>query len=403
MEKKRRKRANGEGYIGKNSKGYYEARITIGYTSEGKQRFKVFTSKDKNVVVEKLNKYKVNKNAFNNVDNMLVSMWLDKWYKCYVIENVRISTRTSYEGIIRNHLNKYIGNIRLRDLKKEHIEKMYRDLLNANKNKKALSVKTVRNILQVLHKALQDALEQEYIEKNPASISKVPTLKNLNIAKKEIDIYNYNEEQNLINIALTDVIYGDVVIFALLTGMRKGEILGLQWKDIDFNKNIIIVNKQLCRIKNYDKNIKNKTILEIIYNTKTDNSTRVIPITKDIKNLLERHKIEQNKNKGLLKNKYNDNDMVFCKVNGSFLDPDTTRDKYCKLAEKANVKKCTFHALRHTFATRALESDMNVKILSKILGHYSVQFTMDTYTHALMEAKTEEMEKLSSYMQLAIS
>lgn len=280
---------------------------------------------------------------------------------------------------------------------------MYSTLLKPSENKKALSVKTVRNVHQVLHKALQEALEQEYIEKNPASISKVPTFKNLNIPKKEIEIYTYKEEQSLINESLTDNIYGDVVIFALLTGMRKGEILGLQWKDIDFNKNIIIVNKQLCRIKNYNENIKSKTILKIIYNTKTDNSTRVIPITKDIKNLLERHRTEQNKNKKILINKYNDNDMVFCRVDGSFLDPDTTRDKYYKLAENANVKKCTFHALRHTFATRALESGMNAKILSKILGHYSVQFTLDTYAHALIEVKTEEMEKMSSYMKLAIN
>jgi len=194
-----------------------------------------------------------------------------------------------------------------------------------------------------------------------------------------------------------------LVIFALLTGMRKGEILGLQWKDIDFNKNIININKQLSRVKNYNENIKSKTILKIIYNTKTDNSTRAIPITNDIKKLLEKHRIEQNKNKDILKDRYIDNDMVFCKVDGIFLDPDTTRDKYCKLAEEANVKKCTFHALRHTFATRALESGMNVKVLSKILGHYSVQFTLDTYAHALIEMKTEEMEKMSSYMQLAIS
>lgn len=403
MNKKRRKRANGEGYIGKNSKGYYEARITVGYTPEGKQKFKVFTNKDKKIVVEKLNEYKANNDMFNNIDDISVSIWLDKWYKSYVIENVRVSTRTSYEGIIRNHLNKYIGNIKLRELKKEHIEKMYNALLKPNEDKKALSVKTVRNVHQVLHKALQEALEQEYIEKNPASISKVPTLKNLNIPKKEIEIYSYTEEQSLINESLTDNIYGDVVIFALLTGMRKGEILGLQWKDIDFNKNIINVNKQLSRVKNYNENIKSKTVLKIIYNTKTDNSTRAIPITNDIKKLLEKHRIEQNKNKEILKDKYSDNDMVFCKVDGIFLDPDTTRDKYCKLAEKANVKKCTFHALRHTFATRALESGMNVKVLSKILGHYSVQFTLDTYAHALIEMKTEEMEKMSSYMQLAIS
>ena len=401
---KAKKRGNGEGCIRLLKNGYWEARITVGYDINGKQKFKTFTSKKRAVVSEKLDKFKSERNKLDeiNANKYTVKEWLEVWYNCYVVKNVKNSTRVSYEGIIKNHLIPHIGKIKLIDLKKSHIEKMYNDLLTDEKNGKrkgTLSVKTVRNIHLVLHKALQEALEQEYIIKNPASISKVPTMKNFNIEKKEMEVYSKEEQDLLINTAKEDEIYGIVIIFALYTGMRKGEILGLKWKDIDFEKQSININKQLRRIKNYDDSINMKTILRLEYNTKTENSTRVIPIIDTLKVLLKKHYQKQEKWKKLLGKEYKNNDAVFCKEDGSFLDPDTVLQKYKQMTKKANIKNCTFHALRHTFATRALESGMSPKVVSKILGHYSVQFTLDTYTHVLEELKLEEMEKLDNYLK----
>ena len=200
------------------------------------------------------------------------------WYETYVINNVKASTRTSYEGIIKNHLIPYIGHIKLIQLKKVDIERMYMELIKNGTKKKKLSVKSIRNIHLVLHKALQEALQREYITKNPASIANVPTLKSQNIKKKEIEIYTKEEQDKLIKASTTDDIYGSLVIFALYSGMRKGEILGLQWDDIDFNNKTINVTKQLRRIKNYDSNIKSKTLLSFEYNTKTSNSIRKVPM-----------------------------------------------------------------------------------------------------------------------------
>ncbi len=402
-ESKKGKRANGEGCIRLLPNGYWEARITNGYDINGKQKFKTFTSKKQCVVIARLNDFKANRDKFNsnNVVKYSVKEWLKIWYNSYVCNNVRTSTRVSYESIINNHLIPNIGNIKLVELKKVDIEKMYNELVcNGRKDRKkgGLSVKTIRNIHLVLHKAMQEAFEREYIIKNPVCIAKVPTMKNLNIKKKEIEIYSKEDQEKLIKVAKDDYIYGNVVIFALYTGMRKGEILGLQWSDINFRDKIINVNKQLSRLKNYDKDVPSKTNLDIQYNTKTSNSTRQVYMINFLKKLLKKqYKLQLENKKRFGKSYYNYN-MVFCREDGYYLDPDTVLSKYHKLSKKANIKQCTFHALRHTFATRALESGMSPKVVSKILGHSSVQFTLDTYTHVLSELQTSEMDKLDKYL-----
>lgn len=398
---RKRRRAKGEGCIHQLKDGRWEARITIGYKQNGQAIQKTFSSKRQDVVVQKLNEFKAEMKKFdsNCVVNYTIKQWLNIWYNSYVVNNVKVSTRVSYEGIIKNHLVPHIGNIKLVNLRKVQIEEMYNKLLISTNNKKGLAIGTVENIHLVLHKALQEALEREYIIKNPASIAKVPTLKSQNIKKEEIKIYSKAEQSKLIEIAKQDKIYGIVVIFALYTGMRKGEILGLQWNDIDFYKKTIRVNKQLSRVKNYDDYENKKTILELEYNTKTENSTRVIPMLNILEKHLKQHLQNQMYYKKLFGANYNNNNMVFCKEDGSFLDPDTVLAKYQKLAETANIKKCTFHALRHTFATRALESKMPVKVLSSILGHSKVEFTLEVYTHVLDELKTNEMDKLESYLK----
>lgn len=402
-KKRKNKRANGEGCIRQLSNGRWEARITDGYKPNGQQHFKTFSSKKQSVVIEKLNKFKESKKMFNSDTAVKYKMreWLNIWYETYVKNNVRTSTRISYEGIIKNHLIPNIGYINLIDLKKVDIEKMYNKLLiNGRKDNKrgGLSIKSIKNIHLVLHKALQEAVEREYIEKNPASIAKVPTMKCLNIQKEEIEIYSKDEQIKLINSAKEDKIYGTVVIFALYTGMRKGEILGLQWSDVDFENKTININKQLNRLKNYENYEEKRTTLGLQYNTKTDNSTRKIPMSDSLINILKEHYEMQNEYKKMFGRTYFNHNMVFCKENGEYLDPTTVLVKYKQLTKKAEIKRCTFHALRHTFATRALESDIPPKVVSSILGHASVQFTLDIYTHVLNELKLDEINKLDKYI-----
>ncbi len=398
-----KKRGNGEGCIRQTKEGYWEARIMIGYNEKGKPKYKTFSSKTRNEVTRKLNDYKANKKALTPeiVCKYTVEQWLNKWLDTYVVQNVKTSTRIAYEGIVKNQLIPYIGRIKLTKLKKTDIEQMYNTLLISGRadGKGGLSVKTINNIRVCLHKALQTALENEYILQNPASIAKVPTLKSTNTEKKEIEILSKEEQKALMKVCDNSP-YGMGIFTALHTGVRLGELLGIMWKDVDFNKKTINISRQVNRLHDYSPNATAKTRLGIQEDTKTRTSTRVISISDNLLERLIQYKEEQDKNIKKWGSAYQNLDMVFAREDGYYIDPVYFRERYQRLLEKAGISRHTFHALRHTFATRALEAGVPVKVVSKILGHASVQITMDTYMHVLPELQNEEMNRIAEYMSM---
>ena len=396
------KRGNGEGCVTKNTKGYWEARVMIGRNEMGKPKFKTFSNKQRSVVVDKLSEYRLNKRADEpeQICTFTVSQWLNKWYNEYVVSNVKLSTRSSYEMIINRHLKPYIGHIKLIDLKKADIEEMYRKLITGGRVRGAggLSVKSVRNISLVLHKALDEAMKREYIIKNPASIANVPTMRSENVAKKEIEILTKEEQKRLMAACENDV-YGTGIITVLYTGLRLGELLGLQWSDINLEKKTIEINKQVNRLKDYSEKAKAKTRLGIQHNTKTRTSHRKIAIDEALLKRLIEYKAVQDQQIKLWGSKYNNLGMVFAREDGSYMDPTSFRKKYQKLLSQAGLKRFTVHALRHTFATRALEAGVAIKAVSQILDHASVQITMDTYSHILPEYQSEAMSRIADYYE----
>ena len=397
-----KRRGNGEGCIRKLKDGYWEARIQIGTQPNGKTKFKTFTRKTRKEVQDLLNEY-IMKERNNQPDiacNQTVSKWLLSWFDSYVDKNVAISTKVSYEGIINNHLITHIGHIKLNNLKKIDIEDMYNLLLTKGRadGKGGLHHKTVKNISLVLHKALDEAMRHEYIVKNPADIARVPAMRNTNSKKKEIKVLTREEGKALEDICVSDV-YETVIKMTLYTGMRKGEVLGLKWTDIDYEKKAIIVKRQVSRLKDYDPNAKAKTKLGIQEYTKTKSSNRIICLPDKVMLWLEEHKRCVEANKRRWGKAYNDLGMIFSREDGYYIDPDTLSDHYHKKLEEAGLKKYTFHALRHTFATRALEANIPIKVVSEILGHASVQITMDTYSHVLQDFQKENMDKIAEYME----
>ena len=205
-----------------------------------------------------------------------------------------MSTRSSYEMIINRHLNPYIGHIKLVDLKKSDIEAMYRKLITSGRVRGTggLSVKSVRNISLVLHKALDEAMKREYIIKNPTSIANVPTMRSENISKEEIEILTKEEQKRLMAVCENDV-YGIGIITVLYTGLRLGELLGLQWSDINFEENTIEINKQVNRLKDYSEEAPAKTRLGIQHNTKTRTSCRTVALNDILKKRLIGYKLMQ--------------------------------------------------------------------------------------------------------------
>jgi len=390
---KKRKSPNGEGCVRQDKKtGRWLAAITIGYNSKGQQQFKYFSSKTQRDVVKKLNDYKgqMDKGLAVESNQITVGEWLDCWYENYVVGKVKVKTRCDYESSIRCHIKPHLGRIKLTELKGMQVQQFYNELLkNGRLDKKGgLSPKTIRNIHIGLHRAMEQAVYNDLIIKNPLKGVSLPKQTN-----KSIEILTQEEQKQLVSKCF-DHPWGIAVFLTLYTGMRLGEVLGLTWNDIDFEKNTISINKQVGRIQNFDPNIKSKTLLCLRNETKTSSSNRIISVAPKIMEKLSEHKIAQEKHRKKWKSAYNNLDMVFCREDGNLVDPKTFRTFYLKTLEKAEVGHKRFHALRHTFATRAMEANSHVKAVSIILGHASSQITLDTYSHVSQDLQQETMQKI---------
>lgn len=394
IKPKKRKRPNGEGCI-RFKNGRWEAILTVGFKKDGTQDFKYFSSKSQQVALKKFNDFKEQLRKGLSPDNTQIRLeeWLDNWYNNYIIGKVGVKTRCDYESSIRCHIKPRIGRMKLTELKNMHIQRFYNDLLekgSLRKDGKGLSPKSVRNIHVALHQALEQAVNNDLLMKNPARGVKLPASdKNTRTALTE------EEEKTLIKHCY-DHPWGMIILLALFSGMRHGEILGLTWADIDFENNTICISKQARRVQNFDENIKSKTLLEISNKTKTESSNRTISISPAIMEKLQEYKIAQDKTKKKWKEAYNDLNLVFCREDGNIADQKAVGTFLSDTLDKAEITtKITFHELRHTFATRASEYNSNIKSVSSILGHANSNITLNVYTHDSQEAQQAIMQNMT--------
>ena len=209
----------------------------------------------------------------------------------------------------------------------------------------------------------------------------------------------------LINGLIPHFFKGELTGDVYVNGLDMGELLALKWEDIDFSTAQLHVRRTINRLAKYEAHDgENKT--EIVFGTpKTKNSRRTIPLTRTMADELARWKQQQAQDKIRAGDKYTDDGFIVTNEFGHYFEQKTFKDYYDRLLKDADIGHFTFHALRHTFATRALERGMDYKTLSAILGHYSVAFTMDTYVHSMDEHKRREMDKMNDMfgMQYSIS
>lgn len=206
------------------------------------------------------------------------------------------------------------------------------------------------------------------------------------------------EEQNALILAarqhLKPIMFS--VILALYTGLRKGELLGLQWQDIDFREKRIAITKQLVRQTNLKNDTRSKTSLQLV-EPKTKASIRFVFLIDDLaKDLLE-YKEKMIEWKRENNYAHSETDFVFCNSQNGAIEPRRYYQYYMEVMEEASIENANFHTLRHTFTTRCLEAGLDIVSVSKILGHAEVQITANTYTHLLAEHQKAEMQKIRKW------
>ncbi len=303
---------------------------------------------------------------------MKLSEWLRFWLDTYEKSSIKLTTYANYDGYIRNYFQKF-DDKDITQIFSDDYQDFFDGILEYG-----LSAKTVRNMIIFLRKALKKAVVEDVIPSNPALDIELPKYES-----PEIKILSHDQQTKLIKVSYF-YRYGVFVRLTLCTGIRLGELLGLQWNDIDFDRREMRIRRTLHRCKNYDPTEKASTSI-FLDPPKTKNSKRTIPLLNHAVEDLKSWKLKQSREVTNAK-------FVVTGINGKFLDPKTFKDYYNRMLDRCDIHGITFHALRHTFATNALERGMDKKTLSEILGHYSVAFTLDTYAHVVDSFKRKNMD-----------
>lgn len=378
-----KKRANGEGNIRKRSDGRWEGRYTAGYNPQtGKRIIKNVLGKTQAEVKAKLAKALEDSKELDIVrtDEYTVAEWLRLWYELYAEPNVRPTTAASYRRNIELHVIPHIGDIKLNRLTSRELQKFYKDLLENGRLREAqkeknpgLSNSTVRGIHMMLHNALDRAVRERLILRNPTEDCIIPKLE-----KKEMKILRPEDIKAYLAAAERRGVL-PMFYLELVSGVRKGELVALLWDDLDIEHRTISVSKQAL----------SRPGGEIVVNRpKTENSIRAISIPQEAVDLL----VEEHQ-------KHPDNPYMFpSPKTGEMYYPDSVVNLHKKLLQDAGLGHIRFHDLRHTFATMALQNGVDVKTVSAMLGHYDAGFTLRTYTHATRQMQEEAAEKMGSFM-----
>lgn len=303
--------------------------------------------------------------------------WLNEWLEHYVKPTTKIRTYERYQELTE-HIVKNIGEYEIKNLSPIILQKFATDLLeNGNlKTGKGLSANTVNAVISIMQNSLKTAFSMGLIDTYSADKIKRP-----NITEKAIECFSVSEQKNIETAVLNNKkpkLIG--VIICLYTGLRIGELLALEWSDIDFSKGLISVSKS-CH---YGHN-NNGGYSRFVDTPKTNHSVRIISIPKQLIPLLKKHK------------KACTSEYVISD-NGRVVAVRSYQRSFELLQKRLNIPRRGFHALRHTFATRAIECGMDVKTLSEILGHKNPTITLNRYAHSLLDHKTEMMKRIGKLL-----
>ena len=379
-----KKRANGKGNIRKRKDGRWEGRYTAGYNSKtGKRIIKNVLGKTQAEVKQKLSTAMEACKAVDVVrsDDYTVAEWLRTWFALYAKPNIRPTTARSYQGSMELHIIPRIGCIKLNKLTGRDIQKLYKDLMENGRLRKAqkskqpgLSSTTVRGIHMMLHNALDRAVKERLILRNPTEDCIIPK-----VQKQEMKILHPEDMKAYLEAAEKRGVL-PMFYLELVSGIRKGELVALRWEDLDVEHRTISVSKQA--LGGLGKEL-------VVNRPKTENSIRAISIPQDAVDLLvQAHE------------KHPENPYLFpSPLTGGMYHPDSVVNLHKKILKDAGLEHIRFHDLRHTFATMALQNGVDVKTVSNMLGHYDAGFTLRTYTHATRQMQQQAAEKMGNFMK----
>ena len=372
------------GSIRQKSKGSWQIQIYTGTGPDGKPRRHFETVRGRKGDAQKrLTELlsSLDKGVYTPPGRVTVAEHLHKWLEGYVKTNCSQRTLDGYQSIIETHLVPALGHVQLNQLHPQAIQSYYGKALEK------LSARTVAKHHRLLSQALKYAVRQGYLGRNPCELVDAPSWKG-----KVMRTLTPFEVEILVDMVKNNSIY-PVMYTAVSTGLRQAELLGLRWRDIDLDMLSISVSQVLYKRRGVCQ----------FKEPKTAHSRRRVAMTPKLALFLREYRAERESLYWQLGQLLALDSLVFGSPEGKPLDPSILSHEFARVAKLASLQGVRFHDLRHTFASLMLLRGAKPKVISEALGHASVAFTMDTYSHIIEGMQSDAMELLDEVLPAGVS
>lgn len=379
-----------KGHIRQRSKGSWTIWVDLGRDpGTGKRKQQTFTIRGSKRDAERELRTvltRIESGAHVKPTKLTVGEYLQSWLRDYVFSNTAPSTAHGYSDIVTSHLIPELGRFPLTALRPSHIQAYYSRMLEGGRRdgKGGLSAQTVKHHHRVLYEAIKHAVKHGLLIRNATEAVDPPRPEN-----KEMVTLDLNDVHTLLD-AAHDTPYYTLFYTALYTGLRRSELLGLRWKDINLDLATLSVVQTLHYVseKGY-----------VFKEPKTKRSRRLVDLSPSLAFLLRKHRANQELERKLLGRSLMPNDLVFSYPDGAPLPPNSITKAFHKLVKSLGIPGVRLHDLRHTHATLMLRQGVHPKVVSERLGHSSVAITLDTYSHVIPGIQAAAAQRFDEGLQ----
>lgn len=365
--------------------GRWQTQIRIGTNEKGRPQYRYLYAKTKADLQQKVNSViaQIEGGTYADPHKITLGQWMAEWLEGRR-PHIREATWQFYESLSRVHIIPALGKVQLNKITTRDIQRLLNEKLTAGRvTGGGLSPKTIKYIHVTIQAALKQAVRERLITVNPAEAVELPKDN-----PREMQTLSREQIGKLLDTARGGPFYM-VLLLDLSTGLRRGELLGLQWQDIDFSKGTLTVKRQLTLGRGGIK----------LSEPKSKAGKRTITLPGEILQALKEHKRQQNETRLLMGEAYQNKDFVFATAEGDPISIHSLRHCFNKLLKEADLPEVRFHDLRHSYATLALGAGISPKVIQQILGHSQITVTLDTYAHVTREMQQEAADKMGDILK----
>src|SRR5215469_200850 len=368
----------GEGSVFKRSDGRWIAQITL---ENGRQKqYYAKSEKDANVRLRKALD-ELEHGSLTTEKDQTLKEYLEHWLENVKRPSLKIGSYLRYRDLLDQHILPALGHLPLRKLKLEHLEAFYARLQAEGRTdgQGGLSAKTVRLVHGILYQSLEAAARRRRIAYNVCRDVTLPR-----VERPEMQTLTTEQAQRLLAVAKGHRLEA-LLTLALATGMRRGELLALQWKDLDWKSGSLQVRRSVNRYAGQGFKVSEP---------KTKKSRRKIALPVFVMEVLKEHRTRQLEERLQVGSTWEDHGLVFSNAYGNFLNPSHLGADFHTLLKQAKLPMVRFHDLRHTAASLLFKMNVSPKMVQEILGHSDIEMTLGIYSHVLPGMHEEAMGKM---------